>query len=90
MPPKRRYKSKPSVYKLQGSYDSSTAPMPMAAFSFRLVEQAHASWKVSPRTLTGYADGLKEYYSRCEWGRGHYTGHTWVNLDAAMLKEAHA
>ncbi|SGY16055.1 BQ5605_C012g06745 [Microbotryum silenes-dioicae] len=97
MPPKRRYKSKPSVYKLQVTFCasesrcatdverlaqlgfiSSTASMPMTAFSFRLVEQAHASWKVSPRAITGYADGLKEYYSRCGWGRGHYTGHPWT------------
>ncbi|SGY57252.1 BQ5605_C006g04245 [Microbotryum silenes-dioicae] len=97
MPPKRRYKSKPSVYKLQVTFCasesrcatdverlaqlgfiSSTASMPMTAFSFRLVEQAHASWKVSPRAIRGYADGLKEYYSRCGWGRGHYTGHPWT------------
>ncbi|SCZ89418.1 BZ3500_MvSof-1268-A1-R1_Chr1-1g01166 [Microbotryum saponariae] len=61
----------------QLGFISSTASMPMTAFSFRLVEQAHASWKVSPRALTGYADGLKEYYSGCGWGRGHYTGHPW-------------
>ncbi|SGY38663.1 BQ5605_C003g02058 [Microbotryum silenes-dioicae] len=97
MPPKRRYKSKLSVYKLQVTFCasesrcatdverlaqlgfiSSTASMPMTAFSFRLVEQAHASWKVSPRAITGYADGLKEYYSRCGGGRGHYTGHPWT------------
>ncbi|SCZ93731.1 BZ3500_MvSof-1268-A1-R1_Chr6-3g08849 [Microbotryum saponariae] len=84
MPPKRRYKSKPLVYKLQVTlcasesrcakdverlaqlgFISSTASMPMTAFSFRLVKQTHASWRVTPRALTGYADGLKEYYSRC-------------------------
>ncbi|SCZ97323.1 BZ3500_MvSof-1268-A1-R1_Chr4-2g07137 [Microbotryum saponariae] len=97
MPPKRRYKSKPLVYKLQVTlcasesrcakdverlaqlgFISSTASMPMTAFSFRLVEQTHASWRVTPRALTGYADGLKEYYSRCGWVRGHYTGHPWT------------
>ncbi|SCZ93201.1 BZ3500_MvSof-1268-A1-R1_Chr6-2g08525 [Microbotryum saponariae] len=49
----------------QLGFISSTASMPMTAFSFRLVEQTHASWRVTPRALTGYADGLKEYYSRC-------------------------
>ncbi|SCZ89749.1 BZ3500_MvSof-1268-A1-R1_Chr1-3g01554 [Microbotryum saponariae] len=65
------------LYDVTAWFISSTASMPMTAFSFRLVEQAHASWKVSPRALTGYADGLKEYYSGCGWGRGHYTGHPW-------------
>ncbi|SGZ20145.1 BQ5605_C021g09249 [Microbotryum silenes-dioicae] len=64
----------------QLGFISSTASMPMTAFSFRLVEQAHASWKVNPCALTGYADSLKEYYSRCGWGRGHYTGHPWVSF----------
>ncbi|SCZ87933.1 BZ3500_MvSof-1268-A1-R1_Chr2-3g05401 [Microbotryum saponariae] len=72
----------------QLGFISSTALMPMTAFSFRLVEQAHASWKVNPRALTGYADGLKEFYSRCGWGRGHYTGHPWDNDLRKQLQRA--
>ncbi|SCZ91522.1 BZ3500_MvSof-1268-A1-R1_Chr1-2g01464 [Microbotryum saponariae] len=38
---------------------ASTAARPESAFSFRLIELAEACWKVSPRAVSGCADGLE-------------------------------